>query len=57
LARDPYEAGDVVALIGHPTGFRLRVGAYRILYDLRPDVRAIDVSDIARRSTTTYRRR
>jgi mRNA-degrading endonuclease RelE of RelBE toxin-antitoxin system len=57
LARDPYAVRDVVALSGHVSGLRLRVGAYRILYDLRPGLRTVDVSDIARRSTTTYRQR
>ena len=32
-----------------------RVGDWRILFDLYPDRRLVDILDIRRRTTTTYR--
>ena len=56
MANDPH-AGDIVRLKGTRLGWRRRVGPYRILYDLDPAERLITVQHIARRTTTTYRRR
>jgi mRNA-degrading endonuclease RelE of RelBE toxin-antitoxin system len=56
MANDPH-AGDIVRLKGTRFGWRRRVGDYRILYDLDPAERLITVQHIARRTTTTYRRR
>lgn len=56
MAKDPH-AGDIVRLKGTRFGWRRRVGDYRILYDLDPAERLITVQHIARRTTTTYRRR
>jgi len=56
LAQDPYAAHGVVKLTNYPAGFRLRVGAYRVLYDIVLEERCIEVLDILRRSSTTYRR-
>ena len=39
------------------TGFRLRVGDYRILFEINKDEALIEVRDITRRTTQTYRRR
>ena len=33
LARDPFSAPNVKKLVGQP-GFRLRVGAWRVIYDV-----------------------
>jgi mRNA interferase RelE/StbE len=33
LARDPFGAANVKALVGQP-GYRLRVGAWRVIYDV-----------------------
>ncbi len=41
----------------HDFDWRLRVRDYRVLYDLDPLQRLILVGDVARRTTTTYRRR
>ena len=49
---DPF-SGDIVKLKGI-AGFRRRVGAYRILFDLNLEARRVEVTDIARRSSTTY---
>jgi len=56
MANDPH-AGDIVRLKGTRFGWRRRVGDYRILYDLDLAERLITVQHIARRTTTTYRRR
>ncbi len=56
MANDPH-AGDIVRLKGTRFAWRRRVGDYRILYDLNPAERLITVQHIARRTTTTYRRR
>ena len=53
---DPF-AGDVRPLQGHPTAFRRRVGDWRILFDASPERRVIEVAALARRSTTTDRKR
>jgi len=37
--------------------FRRRVGDWRILFDASPERRVIEVADVARRSSTTYRKR
>ncbi len=56
LAEDPFTRG-VIPLKGGITGFRLRVGDYRILFDINTDEVRIEVHDITRRTTQTYRRR
>ena len=56
LCLDPL-AGDIVQL-KHPLGgFRKRVGAYRIFFDIVAARNRVEVSGIERRGTTTYRRR
>lgn len=56
LARDPFARG-VIPLKGSAMGFRLRVGDYRILFDVNTNDAWIEVRDITRRTTQTYRRR
>jgi mRNA interferase RelE/StbE len=53
MQRDPFQ-GDIKRLQGQPTGWRRRVGNYRILYDLHLERRLILVAGILRRSSTTY---
>jgi mRNA-degrading endonuclease RelE of RelBE toxin-antitoxin system len=52
MENDPF-SGDLVKLKGS-AGFRRRVGAYRILFDVYTSTRRVDVTDIARRTSTTY---
>ena len=54
MVNDPY-ADDIQRLKGHRFAWRRRVGNYRILYDLNPEIRLIVIARIERRSTTTYR--
>jgi len=56
MARDPF-AGDVQRLKDQPTAFRRRVGDWRIFFDVYAEQRLVEVTDIARRPTTTHRRR
>lgn len=51
LRRDPF-SGDIKRL--EPSGWRRRVGNYRIFYDLYIDERLIVVTAIRRRTSTTY---
>ena len=53
---DPF-GGDVQPLKGHPATFRRRVGNWRIFFDADRDHRTIDITDIVRRTSTTYRKR
>ena len=57
LARDPFGYPKAERLHEHDFDWRLRVRDYRVLYDLDPLQRLILVGDIARRTTTTYKRR
>jgi len=47
-------AGDVKFLRGTHHTLRRRVGAWRILYELRPERRLIVVLDVMRRDSNTY---
>lgn len=55
LSRDGPHARDVRALFG--SQYRKRVGEYRIIFEAHFSDRSIRVKNIARRTTTTYRRR
>jgi len=44
-------------LRNQPAEFRLRVGNYRVFFDLERVQRQVRVHDIVRRTTKTYRRR
>jgi len=56
MRADP-RSGDVVPLTAQPASFRRRAGNWRIFFDLYPERFVVEVVDIVRRSTTTYRRR
>ena len=49
---NPFQ-GDIKKLQGLP-GFRRRVGTWRILFEILPEVRQVVVAAIARRTSTTY---
>lgn len=48
LARDPFGAANVKALVGQP-GYRLRVGDWRVIYDVEQERVVIRVLRIAPR--------
>ncbi len=56
LRADPYRA-PLEPLSHQPTGYRLRVGNWRLPTDIYADELLIVVSDVLRRTTTTYRKR
>jgi mRNA-degrading endonuclease RelE of RelBE toxin-antitoxin system len=56
LERDPKQA-TLQPLQHQPTGYRLKVGNWRLPTDIYPELSLIVVSDLLRRTTTTYRRR
>jgi len=55
MERDPL-SGDVVLLQDYPVGYRRRVGPYRILFDVDRATRSVQVADIERRTSTSYRK-
>jgi len=55
MRRDPF-AGDVSRLQGQTT-FRRRIGNWRIFFDAYPRTHTLEVTDVLRRTSTTYRKR
>ncbi len=54
MAEEPFQ-GDVVALQGvHKGSFRRRVGQWRIFFDVDTERNTVSVTNILRRSSTTY---
>jgi mRNA-degrading endonuclease RelE of RelBE toxin-antitoxin system len=53
MKEDPLH-GDVRKLHGGLEGFRRRVGDWRIFFDVNPTERQVIVTDIERRTSTTY---
>lgn len=45
---------EVKALSNHQYGFRLRVGQYRVLFDVAAVVRIIKIQQVRRRNDHTY---
>mgnify|MGYP001560745002 CR=1 FL=1 len=56
LAEDPQRC-NLERLESQPTGYRLRVGNWRLLVDVFPEQLLVSIRDLLRRTTTTYRRR
>lgn len=53
MERDPF-SGDVRSLAA--VGYRRRVGSYRIIFSVIRPLRVVRIEDVARRTSTTYRR-
>ncbi|MBI2175635.1 MAG: type II toxin-antitoxin system RelE/ParE family toxin [Parcubacteria group bacterium] len=53
FTENPYR-GDVEKLTGEEYTWRRRVGVYRILYNILPRERAVEVFDVCRRTSKTY---
>ena len=48
-------SGDIARLRGEYQGaFRRRVGLWRIVFTLRPEIQTVIIHDIRRRTSTTY---
>lgn len=52
MQQNPFQ-GDIRKLQGLP-GFRRRVGDWRIMFEVSPEVRHVVVAAIERRTSTTY---
>ena len=46
--------GDIARLKNEPAAWRRRVGNYRIFFDVDMGELLVDITDIRRRTTTTY---
>lgn len=55
LAGEPRPEG-VTKLRGPEGAYRIRVGSYRVVYDIHDDRALMVILKVARRSETTYRR-
>jgi mRNA-degrading endonuclease RelE of RelBE toxin-antitoxin system len=54
MVGDPH-TGDTRPLHGrHQGAFRRRVGSWRIVFAIKPDIGVVLVADITRRTSTTY---
>ena len=56
MAVNPF-TGDLERLKNERSAFRRRVGDWRLFFDVYPEERLVEVRDIQRRTTTTYRKR
>ena len=56
LEINPYQ-GDIQKIKGEDNVWRKRIGNYRILYEIKPEKRRIEIYQIRRRTTATYRRK
>ena len=56
LAQDPYPHGTK-KLKGYRRRWRIRVRRYRIVYDIYPSQRLVEIISVDLRSESTYRRR
>lgn len=56
VTTDPF-SGDVLPLTNQPSAYRRRVGNWRIFFDVDHDQRRVEVTALARRTTTTYKKR
>lgn len=45
---------DIKALANHQYGYRLRVGNYRVLFDVQTEIRIIDIQEVKKRDDNTY---
>jgi mRNA interferase RelE/StbE len=53
MEQEPFQ-GDIKRLKGNPSGWRRRVGNYRIIYDIYFEEHLIVIAGIVRRTSTTY---
>lgn len=52
--RDPATARHVKPLTGHAYGYRLRVGDYRVLFDVDGVIRIVEIQEVKKRDNRTY---
>lgn len=44
----------IKALVNHRNGYRLRVGNYRVLFDVLADVQVVSIEQVRKRDERTY---
>jgi len=54
FTNNPYK-GDIQKISGENNAWRRRIGNYRIIYQIFPKQKCIEVLDVRRRTTTTYK--
>jgi mRNA-degrading endonuclease RelE of RelBE toxin-antitoxin system len=52
--KQPFEAGNVKKLNNHAYQYRLTVGNYRVLYDVRKEVKIVAIEEVKKRDENTY---
>jgi mRNA-degrading endonuclease RelE of RelBE toxin-antitoxin system len=45
---------NVKALTNHPSGYRLRVGNYRVLFDWDGQIKIVEINEVSKRDERTY---
>jgi len=53
MKENPF-SGDIVRLKGQLSGWRRRIGNYRMFFDVYPEHALVDVTHIERRTSSTY---
>ena len=53
LAKFPAVTG-VIALTNHAYGYRLRVGNYRVLFNVRAAIEVVSIEEVKKRDERTY---
>lgn len=51
LAKNPYAPNNNIKSLRNAPGYRLRVGKWRVLYEIHDDIRVIDVTKIGQRGS------
>ncbi|OFS84051.1 cytotoxic translational repressor of toxin-antitoxin stability system [Oligella sp. HMSC05A10] len=54
LLADCENAVNVKRLVNHQYGYRLRVGRYRVLFDVQTQIKIVDVQEVTKRDDRTY---
>lgn len=52
--RDMPDARNVRALVNHASGYRLRVGDYRVLFNWDGGIRIVSIEEVRKRDERTY---
>ena len=45
---------NVKALTNHASGYRLRVGSYRVLFDWDGEIKIVEINEVSKRDEGTY---
>jgi mRNA-degrading endonuclease RelE of RelBE toxin-antitoxin system len=48
------DVGNIKALINHDHGYRLRIGDYRVLFNVHETVEIISIEEVKKRDERTY---